>query len=49
MACVALLLSKDIHPECVEELLGNASTTLSSDIYSHVLLHEGSGYNSVIF
>jgi integrase len=32
-----LLLSRNVHPKYVQELLGHASFTLTRDTYSHVL------------
>jgi integrase len=35
--CATLLLSKDVHPKVVAEVLGHASVTITLDTYSHVL------------
>lgn len=35
--CATLLLSQGVNPKIVSERLGHASTTLTMDIYSHVL------------
>ena len=35
--CATLLLSKNIHPKYVQELLGHATVSLTLDTYSHVL------------
>ena len=35
--CATLLLSRNVHPKYVQELLGHASITLTLDTYSHVL------------
>jgi integrase len=35
--CATLLLSKNIHPKLVQELLGHASISTTLDTYSHVL------------
>lgn len=35
--CATLLLSRDIHPKYVQELLGHASIALTLDTYSHVI------------
>jgi integrase len=35
--CATLLLSRNVHPKYVQELLGHASIALTLDIYSHVL------------
>lgn len=35
--CATLLLSKNVHPKYVAELLGHASISLTLDTYSHVL------------
>lgn len=36
-SCATLLLSQGVNPKIVSERLGHASTTLTMDIYSHVL------------
>lgn len=35
--CATLLLSRNVHPKYVQELLGHASITLTLDTYSHVI------------
>jgi integrase len=35
--CATLLLSQDVHPKFVQELLGHATISITLDIYSHVL------------
>jgi integrase len=35
--CATLLLSRNIHPKYVQELLGHASIALTLDTYSHVI------------
>ncbi len=35
--CATLLLGKGVHPPIVQEMLGNASISLTLDTYSHVL------------
>ena len=35
--CAALLLSKDVNPKVVSEMLGHASVSITLDIYSHLL------------
>ncbi len=35
--CATLLLSRNVHPKYVQELLGHASIALTLDTYSHVL------------
>ncbi len=35
--CATLLLSKDINPKVVSEMLGHASVSITLDIYSHLL------------
>ena len=35
--CATLLLSRDVHPKYVQELLGHASIALTLDTYSHVI------------
>ena len=36
-SCATLLLSRNVHPKYVQELLGHASIALTLDTYSHVL------------
>src|SRR5919112_5398454 len=33
--CATLLLSKDVNPKVVSEMLGHASVSITLDIYSH--------------
>jgi integrase len=35
--CATLLLSKDVNPKIVSEILGHASVSITLDIYSHLL------------
>jgi integrase len=35
--CATLLLSKNVNPKVVSEMLGHASIPITLDIYSHVL------------
>jgi integrase len=35
--CATLLLSRNIHPKYVQELLGHASIALTLDTYSHII------------
>ena len=35
--CATLLLSKNVHPKFVQELLGHATIAITLDTYSHVL------------
>jgi integrase len=35
--CATLLLSKDVNPKIVSEMLGHSSISLTLDIYSHLL------------
>ena len=35
--CATLLLSKNVNPKVVSEMLGHASIAITLDIYSHVL------------
>jgi integrase len=35
--CATLLLSKDVNPKVVSEMLGHASVSITLDIYSHLL------------
>ena len=41
--CATLLLSRNVHPKYVQELLGHASIALTLDTYSHVLPSIGGG------
>jgi integrase len=41
--CATLLLSRNVHPKYVQELLGHASIALTLDTYSHVLPGMGGG------
>jgi integrase len=41
--CATLLLSRNVHPKYVQELLGHASIALMLDTYSHVLPGMGGG------
>jgi integrase len=36
-ACATLLLSKNVNPKVVSEMLGHASIAITLDTYSHVL------------
>ena len=36
-SCATLMLAQGEHPKVVSEWLGHASTTLTMDVYSHVL------------
>ncbi|HKH38701.1 MAG TPA: tyrosine-type recombinase/integrase [Rubrobacter sp.] len=36
-ACATLLLSKNVNPKIVSEMLGHASIAITLDTYSHVL------------
>ena len=35
--CATLLLSKNVHPKIVQEMLRHATVAIASDTYSHVL------------
>jgi integrase len=35
--CATLLLSKDVYPKVVSEMLGHATVNITLDIYSHLL------------
>jgi integrase len=35
--CATLLLSKNIHPKIVQEMLGHATVAITLDTYSHIL------------
>jgi integrase len=35
--CATLLLSRNVRPKCVQELLGHASIALTLDTYSHII------------
>jgi integrase len=35
--CATLLLSKDVNPKVVSEMLGHSSVSITLDIYSHLL------------
>jgi integrase len=39
--CATLLLSKNVHPKIVQEMLGHANVAITLDTYSHVLLGIG--------
>ena len=39
--CATLLLSKNVHPKFVQELLGHATIAITLDTYSHVLPGRG--------
>ena len=39
--CATLLLSHNIHPKYVQELLGHATVAITLDIYSHMILGMG--------
>jgi len=39
--CATLLLSRDIHPKYVQELLGHANIVITLDTYSHVVAGMG--------
>ncbi len=40
-ACATLLLSKNVHPKIVQEMLGHANAAITLTTYSHVLLEMG--------
>jgi len=35
--CATLLLSKDVNPKIVSEMLGHSSASITLDIYSHLM------------
>ncbi len=35
--CATLLVSKNVHPKIIQEMLGHATITQTMDTYSHVL------------
>jgi len=35
--CATLLLSKNVHPKIVQEMLGHATVAITLDTYNHVL------------
>ncbi len=35
--CATLLVSKNVHPKIVQEMLGHATITQTMDTYSHVM------------
>lgn len=35
--CATLLLSRNVHPKMVQEMLGHATVAITLDTYSHVL------------
>jgi integrase len=35
--CATLLLSRNVHPKLVQEMLGHATVAITLDTYSHVL------------
>jgi integrase len=35
--CATLLLSRNVHPKYVQELLGHATITVTLDTYSHLM------------
>ncbi len=39
--CATLLLSKNVHPKIVQEMLGHANVAITLTTYSHVLLEMG--------
>ncbi len=41
--CATILLSKNVHPKFVQELLGHANISITFDTYSHVLPGMGDG------
>jgi len=41
--CATLLLSKNVNPKVVSEMLGHANVTITLDTYSHVLPHMQDG------
>jgi integrase len=46
--CATLLLSRNVHPKYVQELLGHASIALTLDTYSHVLPGMDSGIGGAL-
>jgi integrase len=46
--CATLLLSRNVHPKYVQELLGHASIAQTLDTYSHVLPGMGGGATDAI-
>jgi integrase len=46
--CATLLLSRNVHPKYVKELLGHASIAQTLDTYSHVLPGMNGGTASAI-
>jgi integrase len=46
--CATLLLSRNVHPKYVQELLGHASIALTLDTYSHVIPGIGGGTASAM-
>jgi integrase len=46
--CATLLLSRNVHPKYVQELLGHASIALTPDTYSHVILGMDGGSGGAI-
>ena len=46
--CATLLLSRNVHPKYVQELLGHASIALTLDTYSHVIPGMDSGTASAM-
>ena len=46
--CATLLLSRNVHPKFVQELLGHASIALTLDTYSHVIPGMDGGTASAI-
>ena len=45
--CATLLLSKNVHPKFVQELLGHATIAITLDTYSHVLPSMGAASSRV--
>ena len=46
--CATLLLSRNVHPKYVQELLGHASISQTLDTYSHVLPDMGCGASNAM-
>ena len=46
--CATLLLSRNVHPKYVQELLGHASISQTLDTYSHVLPGMGCGASNAM-